>query len=93
MKLYLENLNNNAFNDSTAFVLNMDNQTLKQLFYETYNRNQDPLMQNPYNELFQKQLLEEKMNLLHNNEFGLHLQMNGTHHLIDPIMKICCNRI
>jgi len=88
MKLYLENFNNNSFNDSTRFELNMDNQTLKQLMNENNNnRNQDQLMQNQYNELFQKQLFEEKMNLLHDNEFGLQLQMNGTHHLIDPIIE------
>jgi hypothetical protein len=43
-------------------------------------------MQKQNNELFQKQLLEEKMNLLHNNEFGLKLQTTGIHLLIDPIV-------
>ena len=86
MKLYQENMKDYLFNDSVRFDLNMDNQTLKQLLNESFNQNQDQWMQKQNNELFQKQLLEEKMNLLHNNEFGLKLQTTGIHLLIDPIV-------
>ena len=88
MKLYQENFKNFLFKDSNALNFDMENQTLKELFNESQNRfNQDQLFQNQYSELFHKQLLDEKMNLLHNNEFGLQLQMNGTHYLIDPIIE------
>ena len=88
MKLSQESMNDYLFHDSNTLDLNIDDQALKQLLNESYNRhNSDLWMQGEHNELFQKQLLEEQKNLLHNYEFGLHLQMNGTHHVIDPIIE------
>ncbi len=86
LMLYHQNMKNDLLNDSARLDLNMDNQTLKQLLNESFKHNSDQLLQNQYNELFQKQLLEEQMNMQDYGVFELKLQATGMHLLINPII-------
>ena len=78
----------NKYNADQLFQ-NENNELLhKQLLQENFDKfNMDQLNQNEHNKLLHEQLLNDKMNLLQHYELGLQLQLNGTHHLIDPIIE------
>ena len=82
MKISINSTQTNYFKTKTT------NYFTNNCYNENFDKfNMDQWNQNEQNKLFHEQLLNDKMNLLQHYELGLQLQLNGTHHLIDPIIE------